>query len=59
MTRCSESPMNGTIPARLVATLVAQKPFWSHGSRYPVSEMPSVRNSSPKPNQKLNSRGAR
>ena len=55
----SSGPMNGVMAAMLVATFVAQKPFWSHGSRYPVRDSPSTRPSRPRPNQKFTSRGAR
>jgi len=30
---CNCGPMAGTMATRLVATFVAQKPFWSHGSK--------------------------
>ena len=30
---CSAGPTTGVMAAMLVATFVAQKPFWSHGSR--------------------------
>src|SRR5439155_3441368 len=34
--------MNGEYPARFVPTVTAQIDSWSHGSRYPVNESPSV-----------------
>ena len=49
--------MTGLVPAMFVATRVAQYPFWSHGSRYPVSEKPSVTAISARPRNQFISRG--
>ncbi len=40
-----------------VPTVIAQYANWSHGSRYPVNESPSVIKNNPRPSTQLNSRG--
>ena len=49
--------MNGEYPASDVPTVTAQIASWSHGSRYPVNDRPSVRKSRITPTTQLNSRG--